>query len=687
MQLQSYFENIYMRIKSVLLPYITRREFVWEIMLALLSGLLGTIGTSTGIAPLAAAIVAAAWMSGRNPYYALFGAVTGALLFGRYASALATVIYIPLCLLWRLWRGKLKKLDKLLIVLIAQGMVFPFFYLKTLENCILGLANTALCAIFTAVLQNALMVVMTIRQGHLLSDDDQISICALGALLVLSLSSLNIAGVSPGIVLAVLLTLLAAYVKGTAGVAASVAVSAALVLGGGSDILFIGNAAACALAAAAARKLGRYGVAAGFGLCTALIWHYAGNSALAVGLPEYFIAAGVFLMLPRKLLSQTTVLSVTTGSKHGASDFFKLKETVQERLTDTVEVLRQVAELFTASADPKAEAYQRQLAVQTATECVCSYCEHRQSCWSNPKEAVDALIAMLVYGDSGTEDAMQPINPNCAYIKSVLMATSNALHQQSLLYTSQRQADDYLLFTNKQLKGVCTMLNSLSAKLDLPSHNRSIKKRYDIKVGAAACAKSGSTHTGDSMAIRDLSNCKRLMMLSDGMGSGKTAHKESSAAVALLGDLLEVGFDRDAALECVNRLLIAKGSDDMYTTLDALLINLTNGTGEFIKFAASPSFVIRNGSVHTLYAEALPMGILTQAKPAMHSVQFKTSDTVIMLTDGVYEALGNDIGAVLLEQVSSANTADDAANAVLDAAYRQSHLDDMSVIVIRLGPP
>ncbi|NCB30310.1 MAG: hypothetical protein EOM66_02765 [Clostridia bacterium] len=235
-------------------------------------------------------------------------------------------------------------------------------------------------------------------------------------------------------------------------------------------------------------------------------------------------------------------------------------------------------------------------------------------------------------------------------------------------------------FAGRQLRGIGCALAGLTQPREGP-----LPINFSLSLGAAACPKAGSSQTGDSMALRELCN-QHLLLLSDGMGSGATAHRESAAAVALLGDLLSIGVEETAALECVNRLLMLKCQDDMYATLDLLLFDPATAKARFFKQGAPPSYVLRGGRVHTIHAETLPVGILTEAAPAtpLETVLLR-GDAVVMMTDGLADGLGQALFAAIIERVGGANTAQDAAEALLALADEQGRLDDMSVIVARIN--
>ena len=123
----------------------------------------------------------------------------------------------------------------------------------------------------------------------------------------------------------------------------------------------------------------------------------------------------------------------------------------------------------------------------------------------------------------------------------------------------------------------------------------------------------------------------------------------------------------------------------MFATMDALLFDLSSGEAQFVKYGAPPSYILRGGKVHTLYAEALPAGIVKEARPALHVAPLRRGDTVVLMTDGAFDALGAELSRTLLESVGGANTADDAAQALLLAAREKSGADDMTEIVARIA--
>lgn len=206
---------------------------------------------------------------------------------------------------------------------------------------------------------------------------------------------------------------------------------------------------------------------------------------------------------------------------------------------------------------------------------------------------------------------------------------------------------------------------------------------YKTEYGMASDAKSGSLSSGDSFAAREMDG-KLLLALSDGMGSGHAAGEESRSALALLSDLLFVGFGIDDAAECVNSLLSKQGSGDMYATLDVMLLDLESGTASLKKYGAPPCFVLRGDRLFTISGEALPIGILEGARGDGRRIGLMPGDTLIMMSDGVSDALGNDLIPAITANILSYGDPELAAGSLLEEAKKRGGADDMTVVVCRL---
>lgn len=208
-------------------------------------------------------------------------------------------------------------------------------------------------------------------------------------------------------------------------------------------------------------------------------------------------------------------------------------------------------------------------------------------------------------------------------------------------------------------------------------------KKYEVQIGSALLPKGRNSITGDSCEIFS-TGTDIFVALSDGMGSGINAEKESGKTLELIKKLIKVGFSLIEAADCVNVMMLNSGKGEMYATLDAALIDLSSGRVQLLKSGAAPSWLMHNGEVRTLYSEALPIGIIRNITPAVLKIDVAAGDTVIMMTDGVADALGMELVASIHESVMCYETPEQIAEALLNTAKRKSFTDDMSVVIINI---
>ena len=116
--------------------------------------------------------------------------------------------------------------------------------------------------------------------------------------------------------------------------------------------------------------------------------------------------------------------------------------------------------------------------------------------------------------------------------------------------------------------------------------------RFDVLTGIAMTAKGDVS--GDSHSFQGLGGGRYMLMLCDGMGSGENARKESAAAVSLIENFYQAGFRDSVIFDTINRLLMLKGSEDMFSTVDLCMLDLENAcSATFTKIGAECSYITR----------------------------------------------------------------------------------------------
>lgn len=208
---------------------------------------------------------------------------------------------------------------------------------------------------------------------------------------------------------------------------------------------------------------------------------------------------------------------------------------------------------------------------------------------------------------------------------------------------------------------------------------------YRVMWGVAREAKSGQEISGDNYTCSKSAPGQVIMSLSDGMGSGRTACQESQKVVELAEQLLEAGYTPRATLKLVNTVLLLAGEEQHPATIDLCCIDLYTGVLEAMKLGAVATYILDETGAELLQASEAPAGILGQVEPVLLSRKLWEENRVVMLSDGVLEALpGENKEQVMKEFLEGTATRNpqELAEEILDFArsFSQENRDDMTVL-------
>ncbi|MBQ1207902.1 MAG: SpoIIE family protein phosphatase [Lachnospiraceae bacterium] len=193
-----------------------------------------------------------------------------------------------------------------------------------------------------------------------------------------------------------------------------------------------------------------------------------------------------------------------------------------------------------------------------------------------------------------------------------------------------------------------------------------------------------SETSGDNFSCMRIGSGKAVLGLSDGMGTGEQAAKDSEAVMDLAEKLLMAGYGEEAAARLINAVMLQRGKKRP-VTLDLATVDLFTGDCCFTKLGAVTTFLRREGTVETIRAESLPAGILAEAVPMTEKRELGHGDMIVMVTDGVLDALAEtdkEASMMTLLSAISSNNPRDIARQVLDFACRcgGKRMDDMTVL-------
>lgn len=211
--------------------------------------------------------------------------------------------------------------------------------------------------------------------------------------------------------------------------------------------------------------------------------------------------------------------------------------------------------------------------------------------------------------------------------------------------------------------------------------------KFHILTGVAKAVKETESVSGDNYAFVEAKEGSMTAILSDGMGSGEKACKDSEFVVDLIEKFLEAGFSKETAVQMINGSLIAGGETQNMSTLDLCQMDLYTGVCEFIKIGSAPSYIKREHLVDQISARNLPLGVFYEMDMEITKRRLVDGDYIIMLSDGILDALSQGIGEDILPEIIGKVTLKnpgEMANYILNFCLHQSKgriRDDMTVMV------
>lgn len=212
--------------------------------------------------------------------------------------------------------------------------------------------------------------------------------------------------------------------------------------------------------------------------------------------------------------------------------------------------------------------------------------------------------------------------------------------------------------------------------------------KFHTLQGVAKIAKGCSKISGDNFSMIDLPGGKQGVILSDGMGAGQTAFRESAMVVEVLEELLGAGFPEETALQMLNTAMVMGREEVKFSTIDMSLFHLHTGKCEIIKAGASTTFLKQKGKVERIKSTSLPMGVMAKLEVDQTEYQLEDGDMVIMITDGVMDALPVGEQDFLMQMIiegTQIQNPKEMAHHILEQVLKCSGevpLDDMTVLVI-----
>ena len=181
----------------------------------------------------------------------------------------------------------------------------------------------------------------------------------------------------------------------------------------------------------------------------------------------------------------------------------------------------------------------------------------------------------------------------------------------------------------------------LSGKSDVADGGKLVlteAEPYVAAVGVAAVRKRGERVSGDRGTYFKTDDGLFYVILSDGMGSGEGAARESSCTVRILERFLKAGLPAETALSILNSSMQLGSVDEpLCVSVDLMAVDLFTGEMTLYKYGSAPTYVRAGDKVKRIRGVSVSAGALQggQGTPDMIRMSLDTGSTALILSDGV----------------------------------------------------
>ena len=217
----------------------------------------------------------------------------------------------------------------------------------------------------------------------------------------------------------------------------------------------------------------------------------------------------------------------------------------------------------------------------------------------------------------------------------------------------------------------------------------SSEDKFVLQVGSSKVTKDGSSVSGDCSLQIKLADGKYLLAISDGMGTGEKARECSKITLKLLKQILSAGFNNEETINLLNTKMNLINKKDMYSTLDASILDLYTGNINILKNGASNTYIKNKKSIKKIESKNIPIGIVDDIELQEEKIPVSDGDIIVMCSDGVLDAkdeTNNSWMESFLKNIST-NNVQKISDLILAEAIDNNFgvaQDDMTVIVSKI---
>ena len=234
--------------------------------------------------------------------------------------------------------------------------------------------------------------------------------------------------------------------------------------------------------------------------------------------------------------------------------------------------------------------------------------------------------------------------------------------------------------TNEPLRLIVEKTKGKQTKIKVYSSNM-----FKIDHAVSYVGKDGDKISGDSYIYENFTNGQTFIAISDGMGNGELAHKESSEALKILKCLLSFNIPIKTAIQTLQQLKQHSNANERFFSLDICMIDRERQRATFYKKGATPTFLVRNHQIELINLAQLPVGVMSDQEVDHVTLSLEEDDVLLMCSDGIVEQYPDikELEQVILNQMgkSPKNIAKNILQATV-SKHKGKIKDDMMVLVV-----
>lgn len=662
--------------------------------------LVSTCKMTSGIAPFSLAILGAIkYINVPLAIPIAIMAVTLKICFGSVVLLkflVAAVLFVAIKSFIKLNDTKIANTSAIMFASLMAEIVALSINGVLLYDVLTAIYTTIVTGVFYLIFSEGLPVIYSYAKPKIYSAESLIASGVLLAVLVCGFGDIGVLGITLRGVTSILMVMILGWKRGAAiGAATGLSVSLVLGLMGVGSVATVATYAFCGLLAGVLARFGKVGAAIGFILGNIVLAFYSnGSTEVIIGIKEIVVASVALFIIPKKVLIVIDDLFDYNTSLPGECQTGLIEESTIYKLGAVSDVISGIADNVVKGNNERVTTDEIGSFIKTLNENTCRRCENYERCWKNNYHKMyemtfNAIEKLQIKGEVTALD----LTVSCCEHKELLTEGLNLSYELYKVNKDwQAKVSEQRSQVSMQLKEVSKELDKVKAEIKTSATLIEEEKSgpYRLEFGIAKAKKNGNTISGDSSTRIKLKDGKILIALSDGMGTGDEAARNSKKVVINLESLLNTGFEEERAVKLINSYLLVSKQEDNFATIDAMIFNPENGLANFIKIGACPTLIRTNNGIVSIESNSLPAGILGEINIETREKILKSGNVVVMVTDGVIDAQPEKNEQALMEVISAVKntSAQRLADIILQEALDSNFgiaRDDMTVIVTRVS--